>query len=80
MSTNILSRLDSLTPSTFALDIENLVRKTKLSYLQAVLHYAECNGIDVLSLPSLINSTLKCKIAVEAEELHLIRKTSKLPL
>jgi hypothetical protein len=69
------------TANEFSLYIESLVTAKKLSYMEAVINYCEEADIDVESIKSLVNKSLKEKIQCEAEELNYFkRKTGKLPL
>ena len=71
-----------LNSKKFGLLIEDIVKKKKISYLDAVLDYCETNDIDTNTISSLINKSLKEKIQIEAENLNLVEKTStsKLPI
>lgn len=66
----------------FTQDIEHLVQKYKLDYMDAVLFYAEQNNLEIETVASIIrNSTkIKSKIQIQAEELNFLPKTSRLPL
>ena len=70
-----------ITPSKFALLVEELVKDKKMSYMDAILMYCKDNGIDPSGVSSLINKHLKEKIAFEAQELNMLKeKKSKLPI
>ena len=65
----------------FSLYIEELVNAKKLSYMDAVIQYCEDADIDVESIKSLVNKSLKEKIQAEAEERNYFKtKAGKLPL
>jgi hypothetical protein len=68
--------------SDFTQEIEHLVQKYKLDYMDAVLFYAEQHGLEIETVASIIrNSTkIKSKIQIQAEELNFLPKTSRLPL
>ena len=69
--------------SKFAQEIESLVHgEDKMSYIDAVVHFCDMNGIDVESVPKLISKPLKEKLKYEAMELNFLKRTSraKLPL
>lgn len=69
------------TANEFSLYIEKLVSDKKLSYMEAIISYCEDADIDVESVKSLVNKSLKEKIQCEAEELNYFkRKSGKLPL
>ena len=62
------------------LTIEELVREKELSYMDAVLHYAQTSEIEPEAMAKMLNQSIKDKIEVEAQELHLLKSTAKLPL
>ena len=62
------------------LTIEQLVKEKELSYMDAVLHYAQTSEIEPEAMAKMLNQSIKDKIEVEAQELHLLKKTAKLPL
>ena len=66
----------------FLNEIITLARQPGCSYIDAIVHYAERNDIEIETLADIIrkNSNLKSKIQDEAEELFLMEKTSKLPV
>ena len=64
----------------FMENIENLVQKTKMSYIDAVMYYCEENKLEPETAGKMIGGKLKQNIQEEAEDLHLIERTSKLPL
>ena len=66
----------------FAEDIEALVLKTQMNYIDAIVDYCEKNSIDIEGVGKLISKPLKDKIKCDAMELNYLKKTSrgKLPL
>ena len=64
----------------FMENIENLVQKTNMTYIDAVMHYCDENKLEPETAGKMIGGKLKQNIQDEAENLHLIEKTSKLPL
>ena len=72
--------LNLYNPERFNNEIEELVERTKMSYLDAILHHAEENNLESETIASLINISTKNKLREEAESLHFLPKTSKLPL
>ena len=64
----------------FMENIENLVQQTRMSYIDAVMHYCEENKLEPETAGKMIGGKLKQNIQDEAEDLHLIQRTSKLPL
>ena len=70
-----------ITPNKFALLIENIVKTKRISYIDAVVLYCTENSIDPSTIKSMINKTLKEKIAFEAQGLNMLKeKTAKLPI
>ena len=72
--------LQTQTSSEFYIKIQKLVEQTKLSYMDAVLHYCDQNGMEPETAAQLVNSKLKAQIREEAEELNFLPKTAKLPI
>ena len=62
------------------LTIEKLVKDKKLSYMDAVLHHAQMLEYEPEAMAKMLNQSVKDKIEVESHELHLLKKTGKLPL
>ena len=72
--------LQTQTSNEFYTKIVALVEQTKLSYMDAVLHYCDQNGMEPETAAQLINGKLKAQIREEAEELNFLPKTAKLPI
>ena len=64
----------------FMENIENLVQQTKMTYIDAVMHYCEENKLEPETAGKMIGGKLKQNIQDEAEDLLLIERTSKLPI
>ena len=64
----------------FMENIESLVQKPKMSYIDAVMYYCEENKLEPETAGKMIGGKLKQNIQDEAENLHLIQRTSKLPI
>ena len=64
----------------FMENIENLVQQTRMTYIDAVMHYCEENKLEPETAGKMIGGKLKQNIQDEAENLHLIQRTSKLPI
>ena len=64
----------------FMENIENLVQQTRMTYIDAVMHYCEENKLEPETAGKMIGGKLKQNIQDEAEDLHPIQRTSKLPL
>ncbi len=72
--------LNTQTSAEFYTKIIKLVEDTKLSYMDAVLHYCDQNNMEPETAAQLINTKLKAQIREEAEVLNFLPKTAKLPL
>ncbi|HIK66855.1 MAG TPA: hypothetical protein EYF95_02655, partial [Flavobacteriales bacterium] len=59
--------LQTQTSSEFYTTIIALVEKTKLSYMDAVLHYCDMNGMEPETAAQLVNTKMKAQIREEAE-------------
>ena len=62
------------------LKIEEVVQKTEISYMDAVLEYAVNAGIEPEAMAKMLNQSIKDKIEVEAQGLNMLKKTAKLPI
>ena len=72
---------NGLTTEKFLTDIDKLVSKHNLEYLDAVVYYCERNNLELETAASIIRSNLKIKsrLQLEAENLNFLPKTAKLP-
>ena len=66
----------------FAEEIEALVLRTDMNYIDAIVHYCEQNSIELDGISKLISKPLKEKLRYDATELNFLKKTTraKLPL
>ena len=71
-----------LSKDKFAEDIEALVLKTKMNYIDAIVEYCEANNIELDTVNKLVSKPLKEKIKCDAIELNFLKRTTraKLPL
>ena len=70
-----------ITPNKFALLVEDVVRKKRVSYMDDVIMYCAENHIDPSTTKSMINKSLKEKIKYEAQGLNMLKeKEAQLPL
>ena len=72
--------LNMYTSEQYNIEIEKLVEKTSMSYLDAMLYHAEENGLESETVAGLINVKTNTKLREEAEKLNFMPKTSKLPI
>ena len=64
----------------YNIEIEEIVERTSMSYLDAMLYHADENNHETETVAGLINVKTKNKLREEAEILHFMPKTSKLPI
>ena len=64
----------------YNIEIEEIVERTKMSYLDAMLYHADENGLESETVAGLVNIKTKNKLREEAEKLNFMPKTSKLPI
>ena len=66
------------TANEFSLHIEQMVRDTKLTYMDAVLEYCKENYLEPEDVAKLINKSLKDKIEMNFRELNYLPKQAQL--
>jgi len=66
----------------FSLNIENIVKEKRISYMDAIVWYCEQNDIDTGTISSLVSKSLKEKIKLEATNLKMLKfpKCGQLPI
>ena len=64
----------------FSVLIEELATKLNCSRMDAILEHCKDTGLEIEVASTLISPALKARIKEEAQELNLIKKSSKLPL
>jgi hypothetical protein len=64
----------------FSVMIEQMATNQKVGLMDAICHHCKETGLEVEVAATLISSALKAKIKEEAQELNLIKKSSKLPI
>lgn len=73
-----------LTPIKFSYEIERIVIRENMNYIDAILYYCEKETIDVESIPKLMTKPLKEKLKVDATRLNFMKarggSKAKLPL
>ncbi len=72
--------LNMFTSERYNDEINSIVETTKMSYLDAIMYHADENGLESETVAGLINVKTKNKLREEAETLHFMPKTSKLPI
>lgn len=66
--------------SEFSDKIIGIAEETGMTIMDSILHYCEETELEVDVASTLISSALKSKIRQEAQELNLLKKTSRLPV
>jgi len=66
------------TANEFSLHIEQMVRDTKLTYMDAVLEYCKENYLEPEDVAKLINKSLKDKIEMNFRDLNYLPKQAQL--
>ena len=69
-----------ITSEKFSQDVEQIVLKEKMNYIDAILYYCEENSVEIESIPKLMNKPLKEKLKWDAVRLNFMKKTSKAKL
>lgn len=59
----------------FNYEIEDFVVKSRQSYIEAVVEYAEKNGVDIEIISKMLNTVIKQKIEFEANERNLLKES-----
>ena len=72
--------LNMFTSERYNDEINGIVETTKMSYLDAIMYHADENGLESETVAGLINIKTKNKLREEAETLHFMLKSSKLPI
>lgn len=64
----------------FAKAIEDLVARTDYNHIEAIVEYCKDTGLEIEVASSLVNSNLKAKIELDAQEANMLPKTARLPI
>jgi hypothetical protein len=72
----------ALTTEKFIKDIESLVTRGNIDYLDAVVHYCETNNVEIEAAAMIIrnNIRIKSKLQSECEDLNFLPKRASLPI
>jgi hypothetical protein len=66
------------TANEFSLHIEQMVRDSKMTYMDAVLEYCKQNYLEPEDVSKLINKSLKDKIEMNFRDLNYLPKQAQL--
>ncbi len=73
-----------ITPIHFSYEVEKIVLKEKINYIDAIILYCERESVDVESIPKLMTKPLKEKLKIDANRLNYMKSRNfskaKLPL
>ncbi len=74
--------LEQVNADDFCQIIDDDVRRGcgRLTYLDAIVQYCNKNDINIEDTKALVNKKLKQKLREEGENLHYLKKTSRLPI
>ena len=76
----MFEELHVMSSKKFSYEIEEYVKKTGVSYLDAIMEYCTENKIEPETVATLISKPLKEKLEADAMKLNLIPKVSQLPI
>ena len=78
LSTGLIRNEMFKTANEFSLHIEQMVRDSKMTYMDAVLHYCKENYLEPEDVSKLINKSLKDKIEMNFRDLNYLPKQAQL--
>ena len=64
----------------FSMLIEQMAIEKRLGLMDAICHHCKETGLEIEVAASLVSSALKARIRDEAQDLNLLKKSSKLPI
>lgn len=64
----------------FSMLIEHMASEKRLGLMDAICHHCKETGLEIEVAASLVSSALKARIRDEAQDLNLLKKSSKLPI
>jgi len=64
----------------FSMLIEQMAGEKRLGLMDAICHHCKETGLEIEVAASLVSSALKARIRDEAQDLNLLKKSSKLPI
>ena len=66
-----------MTSAKFSLEIERIVKESKLNYIEAVVQFGEDKNIELETVNELVSKPLKEKLKYDAQRLNFMKKTSR---
>ena len=64
----------------FSMLIEQMSIDKRLGLMDAICHYCKETGLEIEVAATLVSSALKAKLKEEAQDLNLLKKSSRLPI
>ena len=64
----------------FSMMIKQLSIEKRIGLMDAICHHCKESGLEIEVSATLLSAALKAKIKLEAQDLNLLKKTSKLPI
>ena len=71
--------LKILSPQDFTITIEHIKKSKNMTYMDAIQYYCEQNKIEPETIGKLVQGALKQKVREEAENLHFMPKSTRIP-
>ena len=68
-----------LSPQDFTITIEHIKKSKHMTYMDAISYYCEQNNIEPETIGKLVQGALKQKVREEAENLHFMPKSTRIP-
>ena len=64
----------------FSMMIKEMADSKRIGLMDAICHHCKETGLEIEVAATLLSSALKAEIKDEAQDLNLLKKTSKLPI
>ena len=71
--------LKIISPQDFTITIEHIKKSKNMTYMDAIQYYCEQNKIEPETIGKLVQGALKQKVREEAENLHFMPKSTRIP-
>ena len=76
-----MNDVEPMTPKRFSKIVEDIVKDKQVNYMEAILIYCENHELEPEDVKKFVSKTLKEKVAVNAQDLHYLpRTTAELPV
>jgi hypothetical protein len=76
MGLKMTTNPEPMTPRRFSKIVEDIVIDKQVNYMDAILIYCENHELEPEDIRKFVSKTLKEKVAINAQELHYIPKTT----